>query len=387
MPIALNSILEAYPNFKYKGLTHRRFTPAEVQEALSKLSSAFKKQVIGYSVENRPIQAIVWGQGQSKVFAWSQMHGDEATGTLALLDLLEFLSTPSLAVNDLFQKIELHLILQVNPDGAHYFTRRNAQQIDINRDFIKELSPEARILKNYFLNLAPHFGFNLHDQDTLWGIKESRLPATLSFLAPAYDETLQYEKGRLKAAQVIAEIYSHLAPLIPGQIGLFDDEFEPRAFGDNFQNLNCSTILIEAGGFPNDIEKQEIRKLYFCALYIGLQGIAQQTYTKFNLETYKYIPFNAKPLFHLLLQEVQLPLVKASIGLNYKEVLLPESREIEYIYYVEDLGDLSVWAAYSEVKGLNLEIKGDLKIGYKANFELYDGTQKLLSFKDGRISP
>lgn len=52
----------------------------------------------------------------------------------------------------------------LNPDGAELFVRRNAQQIDINRDAIYLQSPEARILKSVRDSLQPDFGFNLHDQ-------------------------------------------------------------------------------------------------------------------------------------------------------------------------------------------------------------------------------
>ena len=35
----------------------------------------------------------------------------------------------------------------LNPDGSEKWTRRNALDIDMNRDFLKESSPEIKILK------------------------------------------------------------------------------------------------------------------------------------------------------------------------------------------------------------------------------------------------
>src|SRR5690606_9709375 len=137
---------------------------------------------------------------------------------------------------------------------------RNALQIDINRDFLKLISPEAQILKRLREELQPDFGFNLHDQNTLWSVCKTGKPATLSFLAPAFDEQLSVNRVRKKAMGVIADIYEELNVYLPKQIGLFDDEYEPRAFGDNFQLAGTSTILIEAGGQYKDEEKQEIRK-------------------------------------------------------------------------------------------------------------------------------
>ncbi|GAH27551.1 unnamed protein product, partial [marine sediment metagenome] len=52
----------------------------------------------------------------------------------------------------------------------------------------------------------------------------------------------------------------------PGQVGRYNDDFEPRAFGDNIQKWGTSTILIESGGFQNDTEKQEIRKLNYVSI-------------------------------------------------------------------------------------------------------------------------
>ncbi|RZK50128.1 MAG: carboxypeptidase [Pedobacter sp.] len=380
-----SEILEQYPTFKNSELKNRTFLPSQIERAIKKLKPPFKVNLIGQSVENRNIYSITWGTGPLKIFAWSQMHGDEATGTMALFDLFGFLSIESDASNWLKNNLELHFIPMVNPDGAHYFTRRNAQQIDINRDFLQCLSPEAKILKEYFNKIKPAFGFNLHDQDTLWGIRESKLPATLSFLAPAYNKQLEKGLSRFTAMQVIADIHQKLASLLPGQIGLFDDEYEPRAFGDNFQAGGCATILIEAGGFPNDDEKQEIRKLYFYALLSGIFSICTKNYLNFNEADYLSIPLNTKPLFHLLIKDATMPMVKASIGLNYQEIIDPISRQISKLYSVEDIGDLSPWAAYREVQGKQLSVIGNIKFGNLANFDVLEEGQLLFGFRDGII--
>ena len=51
-----------------------------------------------------------------------------------------------------------------------------------------------------------------------------------------------------------------LSDFIPGHIGRYSDDYEPRAFGDNFQTWGTSTILIETGGWKGDPEKQFLRK-------------------------------------------------------------------------------------------------------------------------------
>ena len=259
-------ILSNYFNFEEKTLSNRFFKHEEILPLIVQLPSIFTKELVGTSVKGKSINLIKWGNGKIKVMLWSQMHGDEATGTMALFDLFNFLQQDNEIVRLINQNCQLQIIPMLNPDGAAIFTRRNAQQIDINRDFLKEKSPEGKILKKCRNNINPDFGFNLHDQSTLWSVTGSLKPATLSFLAPAIDKELSINTIRENAMLVIADIFKDINPLLPQHIGLFDDEFEPRAFGDNFQKAGTSTILIEAGGYKRDFEKQEIRKYYFGAI-------------------------------------------------------------------------------------------------------------------------
>ena len=39
-------------------------------------------------------------------------------------------------------------------------------------------------------------------------------------------------------------------PYAMGMISRYDDTHEPRAFGDGIQSLGVSTMLVEAGGWP-----------------------------------------------------------------------------------------------------------------------------------------
>ena len=43
---------------------------------------------------------------------------------------------------DLFSKIKLDFIFMLNPDGSERWTRLNAADIDLNRDFHNEASKE-----------------------------------------------------------------------------------------------------------------------------------------------------------------------------------------------------------------------------------------------------
>src|SRR5690606_38992762 len=97
---------------------------------------------------------------------WSQMHGDEPTATMALMDIFRLLQSENrdfeTAKALLKNELTLLFIPMLNPDGAQSFKRRNAMEVDLNRDALRQTNPEARILKSVRDEYEPLFGFNLH---------------------------------------------------------------------------------------------------------------------------------------------------------------------------------------------------------------------------------
>lgn len=381
--MSINSIIADHDNFKENALTNRFFKHNDITHLLAKLPSSFEVNCLGKSFQQCDINLVKWGNGKTKIMLWSQMHGDEATGTMALFDLFKFLQRDDDLVKLLAENCKLFIIPMVNPDGAATFTRRNAQQIDINRDFLKEATSEAKILKQCRAKINPHFGFNLHDQTTLWSVSGSLKPATLAFLAPAFDENLSIDQTRKNAIHVIADMFRDLNHFLPKQIGLFDDEFEPRAFGDNFQKAGTSTILIEAGGLKNDGEKQEIRKYYFGAILSGLTSIAKKTYEQQDEKNYFAIPKNNKQIFHILIHDVILDGIEVSIGINFEECPEHGGNSTFKTYSIEDIGDLSYCDAYQNYSSNIFKIKGEVVFSQKANFQLVEGENVILSFENG----
>ena len=381
----LKPILDRYEDFKAAQLQNRFFKHADVIKLLQELPAAFEVVHLGNSVKNNSINLFKWGKGKTKIMLWSQMHGDEATGTMALFDLFNFLQGDHKLVKLLTENCQLFFIPMVNPDGAAAFTRRNAQQIDINRDFLKERSPEAKILKQCRAHIQPDFGFNLHDQLTLWSVTKTLKPATLSFLAPAIDEELNIDQTRKNAMLVIAEMFKHLDPILPKHIGLFDDEFEPRAFGDNFQKAGTATILIEAGGLAADFEKQEIRSYYFASILAGLHAIATKSFEQQHLDNYLAIPKNNKQIFHILIHQLMLDGIEVSVGINYDECPATDGNSTIKTYSIQDIGDLSFCDAYQNYTSHQLKLKGEIILYQNAHFELFDNDQLILSFQNGKL--
>jgi Zinc carboxypeptidase len=381
----IQSTLTNYSSFEEKTLTNRFFKHEDIIPLIKQLPSTFSVGTLGNSVKGRSIHVVKWGNGKTKVMLWSQMHGDEATGTMTLFDLFNFLQQGNEMVPLLAENCELYVIPMVNPDGAQIFTRRNAQQIDINRDFLQTLTPEAKILKRCREVVQPHFGFNLHDQLTLWSVDGTLKPATLSYLAPAIDKELSINPSREKAMLVIADMFKVVDPLLPLHIGLFDDEYEPRAFGDNFQKAGTSTILIEAGGYQNDTEKQEIRKFYFASILSGLVSIAQKSYLQQNTGNYFAIPKNNKQLFHILIHHLYLNGIHVSVGINYEECPDKLGTGTIKTYGIQDIGDLSFCDAYQVYDAKHYQLQGSILFNQPANFKLTANDQIILAFENGKL--
>ena len=362
----VEQIIKQYDIYRERSIQTRRFKHADIVPLIEGLKSdkRFEVSEAGKSIEGRSIYHIKIGTGETKVLLWSQMHGDESTATMALLDLFNFLKAEdefSSWKQGLLGKVSLHFIPMLNPDGAEKFTRRNRLGVDLNRDALRLQSPEARVLKGVRDELDADFGFNLHDQGRVYTAGVSNKPATISVLAPAYNYSKDINEVRGNAMKVIALMNRTLQQHIPGQIGKYNDDFEPRAFGDNIQKWGTSAILIESGGERNDREKQSIRKINFIALLTSIHAIATGIYENEKLEDYESIPFNERLLYDLMIRQVEIDLLgnpyTVDIAINKYEADAPDHRSFRFISRVAEWGDLSIFHGYKEIgeEGLKAE--------------------------------
>ena len=352
------SILENYQDYRENSIDEKRLKHSEVKKLIEELEndSLFNVSIAGRSMENREIYLITIGSGATHVFAWSQMHGDESTATMALFDVFNFFSAED-SLNDIRKNIldnlTIHFIPMLNPDGAERFRRRNRLNIDLNRDAIRLQFPESKILKSVRDSLNPKFGFNLHDQNTRYAAGKSSKSATISFLAPAYNPEKEINEVRANTMKLIVKIYKELNRFIPGHIGRYDDEFEPRAFGDNFVKWGTSSVLIESGGWKDDTEKQFIRKLNFVALLTGFISIADNSFEKAEIKEYNDIPENNEILFDVLLKNLTLKFEDKEFIIDVGVNQIEKNKNNFEDYYVdgeiEDVGDLSTFYGYEEL--------------------------------------
>ena len=143
-------LYDKYDLYREPTIKGRRFKHADIVPLLQKLQAPFRTQKAGKSMEGRDIYQVQIGNGPVQVLLWSQMHGDEASATMAIMDLFNFMTRDD-QFNPLRERLMKELTLTfiplLNPDGAERFKRRNAIDIDLNRDAARLQTPEAQLLK------------------------------------------------------------------------------------------------------------------------------------------------------------------------------------------------------------------------------------------------
>ncbi|MDA8595475.1 M14 family zinc carboxypeptidase [Flavobacteriaceae bacterium] len=327
--------------YKEKRLFGRYINHDQLSPSLDDLNNYLFKHVV--SENGEPIKLYKLGTGAKKILIWSQMHGNETTGTKALIDYVKFLFTSV----TLLDYATFYILPMLNPDGSRLFTRVNYKNVDLNRDAVDYQSKELKFLKSILDEVNPDYCFNLHDQRNIFNPRGSKMPATLSFLAPSEDQSRSITESRKTTMEVIAFMYQNLESLLPDGIGRYTDEFYPTATGDNFQKLGYPTILIEAGHFKGDLVREQSRYYNFLALYLGVNFILDDD-IKSDYETYFEIPENDNICFDLIERGVRIgPNDFTDIGYLYSfhiegEKAIPFLKE-------EKRGDLGKFISFKEL--------------------------------------
>jgi len=298
--LSIGFLEQLFANQKETSLHGKWIRHQDIQSLFSKYETKFDVSLLGFSEQERPIYQLKIGKGSKKILLWSQMHGNESTGTRALFDLFNcFVNNESLIFSKILEECTLIFIPMLNPDGAEVYTRVNANNVDLNRDAVAKVAKESNLLRNLLESFNPKFCFNLHDQRTIFNVEGTKNPATISFLAPSEEVTRKLTKGRIETMDVIVAMNLMLQNTIPNFVGRYTDEFYPTATGDNFQKLGHNTILIESGHYTSDYNREETRKYTFFAILQGLHHIANTN--KFqNYESYFNIPNNDKLFYDVI---------------------------------------------------------------------------------------
>jgi len=136
-------------------------------------SPNLKMEFIGTSVSGRSIPVLYFSK--DKVFASqrntkpvvmiiAQHHGDEPSGKEAALIVARRLLNEDSA---LLNKLDLILVPQINPDGSEKGTRRNANDMDLNRNHVMLSEPESDAVHQLFLDWMPEVTLDVHEYNAV----------------------------------------------------------------------------------------------------------------------------------------------------------------------------------------------------------------------------
>jgi hypothetical protein len=265
---------------------------------------------------------------------------------MALADIINFLAhePDHPLARRLAERITMVMIPMLNPDGVERFQRRNALGIDINRDARMLATPEGQALKATKDWFDPEFGFNLHDQNVRTRVGNTGRTVAIALLAPPFDEQRSTNAVRLDAMRVSAVVRDAVEPMVGDHIARYDDTFNPRAFGDLMTQWGVSTVLIEAGGWRDDPQKQYLRQVNFVAILSALDAIATGGFKGADPRRYTEHPQNGRSLrdLHVIGATIvapNLPPLRADLAIDFDEPLLRRGGRIE------DIGDLDGFVA------------------------------------------
>ena len=112
---------------------------------------------ITYQGVARPILSVTTrtASPRQRLLIVSGIHGNEQAGIVSVPDILENFDPTC--------PIALCVLTPVNPVGAAEFSRFNGDGYDINRDFLRFRTQEARVVRQTFDEFRPDFVLSLHE--------------------------------------------------------------------------------------------------------------------------------------------------------------------------------------------------------------------------------
>ncbi|MCW8926096.1 MAG: DUF2817 domain-containing protein, partial [Xanthomonadales bacterium] len=142
-------------------------------EPLADSSARVSMKSIGTSVTGRPIPALFFSDDpefasrrdvKPLVMIFCQQHGNEPSSKEAAMILARRLLGEDAG---LLKKLDLILVPQVNPDGAEAGQRRNANDMDLNRNHVMLSEPESYALHQLFLDWMPEVTLDVHEYNAV----------------------------------------------------------------------------------------------------------------------------------------------------------------------------------------------------------------------------
>lgn len=138
------------------------YAPDELEATLRDAARGLEVDVVGrIPFRGRVHEVLSVGLGprssRERVLVLAGVHGNEHAGVLACPEIVRRLREAPL------RDVHVQLLLPVNPVGAVERSRFNGEGYDINRDFVRFSTPEARLVRRVIEELRPTFIVSLHE--------------------------------------------------------------------------------------------------------------------------------------------------------------------------------------------------------------------------------
>jgi hypothetical protein len=200
---------------------------------LQKRSGALRVEAFGQSEEGRALPLLIFADlpvaqprearaaGKPVIFIMANIHAGEVEGKEAMLHLARRIATGDL--QPLLDKLIILIAPIYNADGNERITpenrvqqygpiggvgtRENAKGLDLNRDYMKLDSPEARALVSLFNRWDPHLTVDLHTTNGSYHGYHLTYSPTLNPNADA--RLIAYERERMLPAISKAVLARH----------------------------------------------------------------------------------------------------------------------------------------------------------------------------------
>ncbi len=356
----------------------------DLQNYLTQLKKlGLKIEEVGRSYANREIYQVEFGKGATKIFLWSQMHGDEPTATSSLIDMFAYLqkNRDKEWVKELEKTLTIRAVPMLNPDGSEIYQRRSIQGIDINRDAALLQTPEARLLKQLRDDWSPSVGFNLHNQQGLTTVGNTTNQAAISFLVVTGED--QNTEGNERNKRICSVMISALQNFIPGSIGRYVDSYNPSAFGDKFSDWGTPVILIETGSLQGK-DEMFLVKMNFIAFLSAFKAIADGSEKTASPVNYEAIPFNSSGrIFNVIFRKANIVDPVEPVTISTGDIAVNFARRRAAFIapsYVQKIGDLSSYKGLEEFDVSDYYLVpryGLVRVGTGGEFLFYKKTRQI----------
>ena len=127
---------------------------------------------LGTTLDGAPLDCLEMGEGPVQVWFYARQHPGESMAEWFMEGALELLADPANSVaRELRRRCRLHLVPNVNPDGAaRGHLRTNAVGVNLNREWdapTAERSPEVLALRGAMEDSGVDFAMDVHGDEAI----------------------------------------------------------------------------------------------------------------------------------------------------------------------------------------------------------------------------